>query len=115
MICGSRSWSDRSGRIRLNVKRGEISIALVADDDAYAEVAALMIGRYFGGDASRYAVTWVADGESYKTEFASSLFGFAQAVWCRIAVRHAPLLDSMLFIGSYVTGIHWKAIGEAGA
>lgn len=50
-----------------------ITIALVDDDDADAEVTASMIDRYFDGDASRYAVTRFADGDSllrnYKASF----------------------------------------------
>lgn len=49
-----------------------ITIALVDDDDADAEVTASMIDRYFDGDASRYAVTRFADGDSLLRDYKAS-------------------------------------------
>ena len=49
-----------------------ITIALVDDDDADARVTASMIDRYFDGDASRYAVTRFADGDSLLRDYKAS-------------------------------------------
>lgn len=49
-----------------------ITIALIDDDDADAEVTASMIDRYFDGDASRYAVTRFADGDSLLRDYKAS-------------------------------------------
>lgn len=49
-----------------------ITIALIDDDDADAEVTASMIDRYFDGDASRYAVTRFADGDSLLCDYKAS-------------------------------------------
>ena len=49
-----------------------ITIALIDDDDADARVTASMIDRYFDGDASRYAVTRFADGDSLLRDFKAS-------------------------------------------
>lgn len=49
-----------------------ITIALVDDDDADAKVTASMIDRYFDGDASRYAVTRFADGDSLLRDYKAS-------------------------------------------
>lgn len=50
-----------------------ITIALIDDDDADAEVTVSMIDRYFDGDTSQYAVTRFVDGDSllrdYKAAF----------------------------------------------
>lgn len=49
-----------------------ITIALIDDDDADARVTASMIDRYFDGDASRYAVTRFADGDSLLRDYKAS-------------------------------------------
>lgn len=49
-----------------------ITIALVDDDDADARGTASMIDRYFDGDASRYAVTRFADGDSLLRDYKAS-------------------------------------------
>ncbi|WP_291531779.1 LytTR family DNA-binding domain-containing protein [Bifidobacterium sp. UBA4282] len=49
-----------------------ITIALVDDDDADARGTASMIDRYFYGDASRYAVTRFADGDSLLRDYKAS-------------------------------------------
>ena len=49
-----------------------ITIALVDDDNADARVTASMIDRYFDGDASRYAVTRFADGDSLLRDYKAS-------------------------------------------
>lgn len=49
-----------------------ITIALIDDDDPDAEVTASMIDRYFDGDASRYAVTRFADGDSLLRDYKAS-------------------------------------------